>query len=453
VVQRAGRCNRYGEVEDAHLLWKRPEDSPPYDLADLEAAEAALRELEGSALTGTELAGHDVASRPVEHLVLRRKDLLELSDTAPDLSGNTIDVGRFIRDSQDIDVRVAWRELMDGATPPSRLDDDTSAPTRDELCSAPIAAVRKLVARPRGAPLWRFADQTGRWERCLRAGDVTPGAILLADLSLGRYDNQLGWADAINKRVAPIGEVLDDPLTAVDAGPDEGGLSGIGVWVPLTDHLRHTESHALDMVHRLTDRIGPTHGVAVVRAAALHDIGKIHPVFQDTMRRSAADSERSFADSGGPWAKSSKRQIARHSRPSFSHALAGALALGDDGAGVVLEGVADVDLVRYLVAAHHGRVRLGIRSGAEDRRCPEGGSMTLGICHGEVLPEVRTPVGTLPETVLDLGSSHLGAVGSWTAMALAVRDREGMGPFRLAYLEALVRLADFRASAEEEVRA
>jgi CRISPR-associated endonuclease/helicase Cas3 len=35
---------------------------------------------------------------------------------------------------------------------------------------------------------------------------------------------------------------------------------------------------------------------------------------------------------------------------------------------------------------------------------------------------------------------------SWTEVACSLRDDPALGPFRLAYLEALVRVADWRAS-------
>ena len=48
----------------------------------------------------------------------------------------------------------------------------------------------------------------------------------------------------------------------------------------------------------------------------------------------------------------------------------------------------------------------------------------------------------------DAGSGDVGCgeAGSWTARVTALRDRPDLGPFRLAYLEALVRIADWRAS-------
>src|SRR5208283_6167344 len=62
--------------------------------------------------------------------VLRRKDILDLFDTTPDLAGMDIDVSRFIRETDDHDVQVFWRELKDG--PPA---EDEPRPHRDELCS------------------------------------------------------------------------------------------------------------------------------------------------------------------------------------------------------------------------------------------------------------------------------------------------------------------------------
>ena len=49
------------------------------------------------------------------------------------------------------------------------------------------------------------------------------------------------------------------------------------------------------------------------------------------------------------------------------------------------------------------------------------------------------------ELTIDLDQFSLGGDRSWTRDALALRDR--YGPFILAYLETLVRVADWRASA------
>lgn len=107
------------------------------------------------------------------------------------------------------------------------------------------------------------------------------------------------------------------------------------------------------------------------------------------------------------------------------------------------------DLTAYLVAAHHGKVRLSIRPAPDESR-PEDADpdlrFALGIVNGDVLPEVQTPVGTVPSVSLDLASMELGAEDSWTDAALRLRDDTELGPFRLGFLEALLRVADWRAS-------
>lgn len=54
----------------------------------------------------------------------------------------------------------------------------------------------------------------------------------------------------------------------------------------------------------------------------------------------------------------------------------------------------------------------------------------------------------MPKITLDLSLMRLGA-GSWLERMLTLRDdTDTLGPFRLAFLEALLRAADIRASAE-----
>ena len=137
IVQRAGRCNRDGRATDARLLWTVPPGAKahlPYDPDDLDSAATGLTALEGRAMTGRELAEQDVAVTPPIHPVLRRRDLVDLFDTAPDLAGDDIDVSAFIRDADERTVSVAWRDLD---------TDDMPAVDRTELCQAPIADVRE----------------------------------------------------------------------------------------------------------------------------------------------------------------------------------------------------------------------------------------------------------------------------------------------------------------------
>ena len=55
--------------------------------------------------------------------VLRRRDLVDLFDTLPDLSGNDVDVSRYLREGDDTDVAIAWREHLP-VTGPERTQAD-----------------------------------------------------------------------------------------------------------------------------------------------------------------------------------------------------------------------------------------------------------------------------------------------------------------------------------------
>ena len=66
----------------------------------------------------------------------------------------------------------------------------------------------------------------------------------------------------------------------------------------------------------------------------------------------------------------------------------------------------------------------------------------LGVEDGDELPPVKLPCGArTPALILDTRD-----LNRFTARAVALLDRPDLGPFRLAYLEALVRIADWRAS-------
>lgn len=449
IVQRAGRCNRTGLIEDAVLLWAEAKSPPyPYEAVDVGATTAALDSLEGQAVTATQLGDAGVpVSRPV-HAVLRRTDLLGLFDTAPDLSGNDIDVAPFIRLVEELDLQLAWRDLGGRAPGP-----DDPAPAADELC--PVPADKEFRTLVGTEVLWRLDHlERGdrRWVR-LRREEVRPGIVVLADASFGRYSPEGGWdpgfrAPVRAERLAPEPGLIDveeglgaDPVTYAT-----------GSWLALDQHLADVEREVRSLLEHLAP---PGLPVPLREAAAvagrLHDIGKAHPTFVSTMERSADDSDRSRVRTDGPWAKSGGTRRPRHDRPYFRHELASALALMGDGAGA-LHGVSERDLVVYLVAAHHGRVRLGIRSIPEE----EQHRRVLGIADGDVLPEVRIPGGVVAASALSLASVQLGrgagGVPSWAERALALLTRDDLGPFRLAVLEAIVRLADWRASASAEVR-
>ena len=100
LVQRFGRCNRGGEFTAARVVWidAEPKDEKdkialPYEVPELDRSReflSALADVGPSALETVK----DQRPAAVVH-TLRRKDLLDLWDTTPDLAGNDLDVSRF----------------------------------------------------------------------------------------------------------------------------------------------------------------------------------------------------------------------------------------------------------------------------------------------------------------------------------------------------------------------
>lgn len=442
IVQRAGRCNRDGKVGDATLLWVEPPGPAPYPEDDIAAAVAILRELEGTSTTPDRMGARIAFTTPVTHAVLRRRDLVELFDTLPDLSGNDVDVSRFVRDTDDRTVEVAWRPLGD-ARPELR-----SLPAQEERCPAPVGEVRTWV----GDHTWRFDHIDGQWVRC-RAADVRPGIVVLADIDAGGYRTEIGWSPTSHDPVPPVD--VDDPGDGDLAVGDDPGTVRRRRWVGLAEHSADVAAEA----GRLLRALDPPALSSVVRdaavlAARLHDIGKAHPTFQASLEKLIRDHDREEAAAAGPpWAKSASTGSLRHDRRYFRHELASALVLIGDGAGA-LEGCDESNLVVYLVAAHHGRARLGVRSlPGESPPPPErpGAAVILGVADGDLIPAIELGDLTIPASRMDLSVIQLGSgadgSASWSRRMLSLRDRDDLGPFRLGFLEAVVRIADWRASA------
>ena len=143
LVQRFGRANRYAEVSggaDVHWIdLLRPATNGtasdkdaeklarPYRMAELQAARDRLTEL--TDVAPVHLPPPDDVEPP--HRVIRRRDLDDLFDTDPDLTGFDVDVSPYVRDADDTDIRVFWRDLSTvGDYPPRPRGGKSCAPCR-----------------------------------------------------------------------------------------------------------------------------------------------------------------------------------------------------------------------------------------------------------------------------------------------------------------------------------
>ncbi|MGH9119472.1 MAG: type I-G CRISPR-associated helicase/endonuclease Cas3g [Acidimicrobiales bacterium] len=448
IVQRAGRCNRSGRDAGARIAWLEPKGAEPYDASDIANTVRQLRELEGTAVTATDLRllGNEVPTADPIVPVLRQRDLLQLFDTAPDLIGNDVDISRFIRETDDVDVFVCWRTRAPAGSDEPFLG---GPPQGTELCRVPLPRARTWL---RGRTAWMpdHRDRRRRWVRLDVAG-LRPGLIVVVSADEGGYDPAIGFDEGSKAAVAVAapspGDAIEPAPPDENAGDDPATF--VGAWVRLADHLGDAQRQAVALVAEVTlPGLSTPMSMAVIRAAALHDLGKAHPAFQNTLLRAMGD-DRADVERLAPLAKSGTRASLRHERPFFRHELVSALLLQAHEEALLADLPAEVRaLVTYLVAAHHGRVRMAIRAMPNERTPVDrgGARIALGVVDGDEVPAIDMSEAVLPPTVLDLRAMELGGEGSWASMAAALLASDDIGPFRLAGLEALVRLADWRAS-------
>ncbi len=417
LVQRFGRVNRYGDDVESVIRWvdgplyaKQKDPTAPYSSDEIKRATDRLQGLTSG--SPADLPGDD-GPEPWQ-FVLRKADLIDLFDTTPDLGGNELDVSRFIRATEDKDAYVAWRDWDSDSAPPPSLREISD----DELCPVSLGDVRDQLKGGRELYSWSFA--TEEWAR-VQKDRLYAGMVLVARADAGGYTSSAGWSPESKVRVDPI------------AGSDHEMESDSSDFPSFPKYRQLLYCHTTRVVQELELLLGvitldPLHAAALRAAASKHDWGKSHKVFQEALHRS--DKYDDFL------AKQCRKDADRYRRKHFRHELGSALAMLMVG---------ESDLSAYLVAAHHGRIRIGIRS--RPGETPNGAvQVAHGICEGDILPECELTDGvSVPSVRLSLGLMELGADGgSWTDRMLRLRD--SVGVFRLAYLEMILRAADGQAS-------
>ncbi len=473
LVQRFGRCNRAGEDGEAAMVYwidlpggkKAGDVAAPYEVKDLELSRKRLEDLQDVGLKSL-----PTVELPFEHIhVVRRRDLVDLFDTTPDLAGNDIDIDRFVREVEEgSDVRVFWREWgqpRGHKAPP----DDLSAPFHRELCPAPIGGkenpgFREFAKVHRGR-VWRWSFLEKKWAPCDPAA-VTPGHVYLVHSAAGGYDPKRGWNPSSEDGVPVLAEAGSGQA---GDGTDDDRYSR-GVWQTVATH---TSDVRCELEKILAELETTTAEAEALRLAALwHDRGKAHAAFQNAIddgqterRRNETVSRRQRPDGwagcrlvakapGGFWRR---YDWAAGGRRHFRHELVSALAVLDPRNSHVCDDLRD--LVAYLAAAHHGKVRISIRSLPGETRAGGERRFARGVWDGDEIPETPLDGLVAPAVTLSLEAMELGlceeppfeGLPSWAERMLNLRDT--LGPFRLAYLEAITRAADIRASRAAAVSA
>jgi CRISPR-associated endonuclease/helicase Cas3 len=442
MVQRLGRCNRGGKQDGrAKVRWVPLPDkeAAPYEVGQLKEARIKLEQLTDGSIANLEQFQPFAGQKPTH--VIRQHDLHGLFSTEPDLAGGFTDISAYVRDAErDMSVYVFWRE---------KPGKDEASPMRDEICSVPLNKELMEFLKTHKASEWN--GETERWEH-RRPSDVRPGMTLLLDRRDGGYSDELGWTG--NKDDLPT--INSRPENEADAVNRDAWSAT--EWDLLTAHLRDAQVEAKALVsHGAVAESGEAG--AVVLGALWHDVGKNHPKWQGALPTNGRPGV-------GPWAKF-RLPAGERFRPDLRHEAASALyCFNQWRAGA--EGW--TALAVYLVAAHHGKVRTVLRS-----RKAGGSEDVFGILEGDKLPTLGGWMNA--EYTLNAACRVFGASGdwsddeeafelvspSWVGMvaellgpeakddvapddAVAESEPRHLGPFRLAYLEALIVAADVRAS-------
>ncbi len=501
LVQRFGRCARWGGRGRILVLdpgFDTQKLSAPYTPEALAASREALGLLSAadpSSLETLEQDHPELVSRlyPYEpDQVITRDEIVELFDTTPDLSGADIDIARFIRKQDARDAQIYWR-----SGPPEELNQPDMV-QRSELCTVPVHHLAdwlcgKESSTKRSPHLkdkmlaWHWDWLDGKWQK-LQRRHIRAGVVIRLDASCGGYKTDAGWTATSRDTVQVVSERPVEPYTS-DRFQDDEGLSERS-WKTISFHGKEVG----ELASQIADQLIPAQSMNLSIAGRWHDAGKAFSAFQDSMVHPDRPIGHLLAKApASAWLRGRALypMIDGGHRPGFRHELLSVLALFEvlhrhrpdhpallgpwidllascgEATPVTLAssqpctaeqelldlGEEDFNMVAYLVSAHHGKLRAAWNPCPADQQNQVEKPRLRGIEDGDILPALRICDTSgdpckLPELVVDLSLSTLGLSArtgpSWRERVDSLIDR--YGPFHLAWLEALLRAADQRAS-------
>jgi CRISPR-associated endonuclease/helicase Cas3 len=512
LVQRFGRCARYGGSGKVLVVDRGRDEATaaPYRPEELESAWEALQQLTergvGIAALEAQEESLSTAARArlypfaPSHLLLRR-EFDELFDTTPDLTGADLDISRFIRSGDERDLQVFWIELAKDESPPGRRH-----PHRRELCAVPFLRARdwlcgeetKANRKPKlrsGIRAWVWDWIDGEWAEASRAS-LLPGRVVCVAATCGGYRTDRGFDPGWRETVPPVPvSAIAEDTQALDEADDQqdGEQLSFNPWKTIACHTAEVTRE----VREIARRLGFSQDLQDILelAAFWHDWGKSHPAFQGAMRGTDRPTRCDLAKGPeGAWRRPPDMYRFlddSETRPAFRHELASALGLfailrtyvprhpallgpwsdvlaklGRSPVSAeplpvpspLMQRLLDCppesfDLLAYLVASHHGKVRVALHAAPRDQeyRDRDGRGLPIrGIREGDRLPSVVLAPGepALPEVTLTLSPAAVGLSErtgvSWRERCLGLMERHGSAA--LAFLEAILRAADVRAS-------
>ncbi len=296
----------------------------------------------------------------------------------------------------------------------------------------------EIDARTMKRHLTNIHELPTAWLRLLndRGGQRGMGGRRLRIAALKENDWSAGFVMYDERVLGPglLDHTEEDVENGSDATTDREGSSATGVAIDLIDHLDGVERRAREFAFRV-GLDGPTTKVLAL-AGRLHDLGKSDPRFQADLYGAAGLFRLGLAEFmiGPLRAKSDRASFFRRGQravpENFRHeALSVPLAAKHLEVEALDEN--ERDLLLWLIGTHHGYGRPFFPPCFD----PEPAT------NAEVMIDGQSLAVTAAEAPLRLDQG-------WFERAERLRWR--YGPWELARLEAILRLADHAASAEEQ---
>ena len=439
MVQRFGRCNRKGMDKDAKIFWidilstKNDKFILPYEKELLEESQKFLVTKDLQDITSEDFPRINEIDEDIT--IIRPKDILELFNTDTDLTGEDIDISRFIRNDNSTNVQVFWRDI--------RNDDqyvNEPFPKSNELCSAPIQDVKALVKKNNEALfVWDFFE--GVWVKLHDPNNIFPGRLIMLKASSGHYSKTEGWKPDSKEKVDCVSYTLKEKGEGYGSND-----SSEEKWQTIEEHTQKVVDHARKI--NSTINMPSKFSEWIESGARWHDAGKAHEAFQALINKVNAPITDQLLWAKAPANSWRKGRLPQHQikneelRKHFRHELvSGILAIMNK----------QDDVVAFLSVAHHGKVRTAIRS-MPDEYVPEGKNVryACGVWDGDRIPSIvlgegiQSAKATIDLSIMELGLTNNGK--SWLNRILDLIYDSNIGIFRLGYMEAIVRAADRRAS-------
>ncbi len=430
IIQRAGRCNRRGEYDNAEIYLIYPKDldkykPEPYENLDiLDSINQLNKVISEDENSEFNLNSLNSLHENKYNFVLRRNDLFQLFNTEPGLTGNDIDISRFVRSGKDINSFVFWRDKIDTSKEP--------LPSKEELCPVPVSDINEIRNKE---AVYKYDWLTGKWNKLngSNTGNIIPGNIYMLDSNFGHYLPEEGWNIKSKSYVEPV----RSQNTSADRSYEGNSSSITTEWKSIEEHTNEVCQKVTAILNKLN--IPNNFKSEIIEAAKWHDAGKAHPIFQGKIKQDSAPTVFKNSLAKAPpnmWRNSTDRKYFRHELAS------GMLALE----------YGKSDLVAYLALSHHGKVRTSIRSLPEETKPPDPVKKRFarGVWDGDVIPAFTlSKVLSVPKTQVNLSYMELGNTGkgeSWDYRVSKLCEDKNIGIFRLGYMENIVRSGDQRAS-------